>query len=32
VMREQDIAPPAVIVVGAVAGLARDPVDRIVDR
>jgi uroporphyrin-III C-methyltransferase/precorrin-2 dehydrogenase/sirohydrochlorin ferrochelatase len=31
VMREQDIAPPAVIVVGAVAGLARDPVDRIVD-
>jgi uroporphyrin-III C-methyltransferase / precorrin-2 dehydrogenase / sirohydrochlorin ferrochelatase len=29
VVREQEIAPPAVIVVGPVAGLAADPVDRI---
>ena len=31
VVRAQEIAPPAVIVVGAVAGLAVDPVDRIAD-
>ncbi len=29
VVREREIAPPAVIVVGAVAGLATDPVDRV---
>ena len=31
VVRGAEIAPPAVIVVGAVAGLAVDPVDRIAD-
>jgi uroporphyrin-III C-methyltransferase/precorrin-2 dehydrogenase/sirohydrochlorin ferrochelatase len=31
VVRAHEIAPPAVIVVGAVAGLAADPVDRIDD-
>jgi uroporphyrin-III C-methyltransferase/precorrin-2 dehydrogenase/sirohydrochlorin ferrochelatase len=31
VVRAHEIAPPAVIVVGAVAGLAVDPVDRIAD-
>jgi uroporphyrin-III C-methyltransferase / precorrin-2 dehydrogenase / sirohydrochlorin ferrochelatase len=31
VVRAQEIAPPAVIVVGPVAGLIRDPMDRITD-